>query len=347
MEHTPPTPSPEVLAAHRHSARHREELGRSEICGCFCCCRVFAPSEIHEWVDDDQTAICPHCGIDAVIGSASEYPINAGFLAMMGSYWFGRECAASGVIRDVHRCFGEDLRAQPHPLLFATLSGAHLYGFPSADSDYDLRGAHILPARNMLGLSVRDETIEWSGLRDGREIDLVTHDVRKFFLLLLKPNGYVLEQLYSPLVVRTTPEHEELKDIARGCITRNHAHHYLGFARTQWALFEKDRRVKPLLYTYRVLLAGIHLMRTGQVEANLLRLKTEFRGLELDALIQRKVGGTEDTPLGDADIALRERECRRLTAKLEEARDASNLPPAPTARTALEDLLVRLRGVGA
>lgn len=34
--------------------------------------------------------------------------------------------------------------AQPFPLLFATISGVHLYGFPSADSDFDLRGAHVL-----------------------------------------------------------------------------------------------------------------------------------------------------------------------------------------------------------
>src|ERR1043165_189330 len=35
--------------------------------------------------------------------------------------------------------------AQPYPLLFATISGAHLYGFSSPDSDYDLRGAYVLP----------------------------------------------------------------------------------------------------------------------------------------------------------------------------------------------------------
>ena len=35
--------------------------------------------------------------------------------------------------------------AQPYPLLFATISGAHLYGFPPLDSDYDLRGAPVLP----------------------------------------------------------------------------------------------------------------------------------------------------------------------------------------------------------
>jgi hypothetical protein len=39
-------------------------------------------------------------------------------------------------------------REQPHPLVFATVSGAHLYGFPSPDSDWDLRGVHVLPARD-------------------------------------------------------------------------------------------------------------------------------------------------------------------------------------------------------
>src|SRR4029077_19197243 len=85
--------------------------------------------------------------------------------------------------------------AQPYPLLFATISGAHLYGFPSPDSDYDLRGVHILPADEAVGLLPRRETIEFAGLRDGVEMDLVTHDVHKFFTMLLKRNGYVLEQL--------------------------------------------------------------------------------------------------------------------------------------------------------
>ena len=130
---------------------------------------------------------------------------------------------------------------QPYPLLFATISGAHLYGFPSPDSDYDLRGAHILPVSEVVGLNPGRETVEVSEIRDGLQIDLVTHDVKKFFSLLLKKNGYVLEQLYSPLVVHTTPEHEELKVVAKGCITRYHAHHYFGFAQTQWRLFEKEQ----------------------------------------------------------------------------------------------------------
>ena len=234
---------------------------------------------------------------------------------------------------------------QPYPLLFATISGAHLYGFPSPDSDYDLRGVHVLPAREVVGLYPPRETIEDAVERDGLEIDLVTHDARKFFALLLKRNGYVLEQLYSPLIVQTTPEHEELKVIARGCVTRQHTHHYLGFAETQWRLFDKERprRVKPLLYVYRVLLTGIYLMRTGEVEANLVRLNEQFRLPHLPDLIARKVGGPEHSALEGVDIAFHQREYERLCAELERARDMSALPDAPLAMGQLNDLLVRAR----
>src|ERR1700756_3392834 len=136
--------------------------------------------------------------------------------------------------------------AQPYPLLFATISGAHLYGFPSPDSDFDLRGAHVLPVEKVLGLEVRDETVQDSRVIEGLEMDIVSHDVRKFFGLLLKKNGYVLEQLFSPLVVLTTTEHAELRAIAQhgpggmGLITKHHSHHYFGFAETQWKLFHKE-----------------------------------------------------------------------------------------------------------
>jgi hypothetical protein len=237
--------------------------------------------------------------------------------------------------------------AQPYPLLFATISGAHLYGFPSPDSDYDLRAAHVLPLERVIGLDVRDETVECSRVIDGLEMDIVSHDVRKFFGLLLKKNGYVLEQAFSPLVVLTTPEHDELKAIARGCITRHHSHHYFGFAETQWKLFLKEspRRVKPLLYVYRVLLTGIWLMRTGEVEANLPRLNESFHLPFIPDLVARKLAGPEQSQLADADIAFHEAEYQRLRTELQVATEASRLPESPSTETraALNDLLVRLR----
>ena len=176
---------------------------------------------------------------------------------------------------------------------------------------------------------------------------IVSHDVRKFFRLLLKKNGYVLEQLYSSLIVHTTAEHAELKAIARGCITRHHSHHYFGFAETQWKLFLKTspRRVKPLLYVYRVLLTGIHLMRAGEVEANLVRLNEESRLPYIGDLIARKLAGPEASTLNDADVSFHQTEYDRLRGELQSTSVFSHLPelPGEQSREAVNDLLVRVR----
>lgn len=237
------------------------------------------------------------------------------------------------------------ISSQPYPLLFATISGSHLYGFSSPDSDYDLRGIHILPIQEVIGLNPGRETIEVSEVREKLQIDLVSHDVKKFFLLLLKKNGYVLEQLYSPLILQTTPAHEELKALAKQCITRHHTHHYLGFAETQWRLWAKEtpHRVKPLLYVYRVLLTGIHLMRSGLIEANLCHLNEVFKLPYLADLMAQKQSGTEKSFLTDADVEFHQGEYQRLREELDSAYQASTLPEAPSAKAALNDLLVRLR----
>ncbi len=238
-----------------------------------------------------------------------------------------------------------EIAQQPHPLVFVTISGAHLYGFPSPDSDFDLRGVHLLLADRLLGLDVREETLEISADRDGLEVDLVTHELRKFVLMMLKKNGYVLEQLYSPLVIRTSPLHAELKRLGAGCITKHHVHHYKGFAHTQWELFHKERprRVKPLLYVYRVLLTGIHLMRNGRIESNLPILNDEYRLPYIADLIQRKVSTKEKATIEDADLVLHEAEFHRLMARMEAESLASALPDEGSARAELDRLVISAR----
>ena len=85
---------PEVIRkVHAHSSNHRKEVEGSDICGCFYCCNTFRPSEILEWVDENnegvgQCALCPKCGIDSVIGSLSGFPIDEAFLTQMRCHWF-------------------------------------------------------------------------------------------------------------------------------------------------------------------------------------------------------------------------------------------------------------------
>jgi hypothetical protein len=92
----------------------------------------------------------------------------------------------------------------------------------------------VLPMKDLVGLIRGEDTVQSGHVRDGLDVDLVTHDIGKLARLLLRPNGYVLEQLLSPLVVLGGPRHDELKELARGCITRRHVRHYVGFAQNQW-----------------------------------------------------------------------------------------------------------------
>jgi hypothetical protein len=69
----------DVQAAHIQSRNHRDEVIGSTLCGCCFCCATFPPTDIVEWVDVDredvgQTALCPKCGIDSVIGDQSGFP---------------------------------------------------------------------------------------------------------------------------------------------------------------------------------------------------------------------------------------------------------------------------------
>lgn len=115
--------------------------------------------------------------------------------------------------------------------------------------------------------------------------------------------------------------------------------------RTQEKLIQKEDppRIKPILYMYRVLLTGIHLMRSGEVEANLVKLNESARLGQLAELIQMKLTGGEGVRLQSGDMELHRREFERLRQELDRAAEASFLPEAPGAVDALNDLLVRTR----
>ncbi|OAF14301.1 hypothetical protein AYJ54_42215 [Bradyrhizobium centrolobii] len=74
--------------AHKKSSNHRADIERSQRCGCFFCKKTFGPDQIVDWVDEDSTALCPECGIDSVIGDASDVQITKAFLEEMHTAWF-------------------------------------------------------------------------------------------------------------------------------------------------------------------------------------------------------------------------------------------------------------------
>lgn len=237
------------------------------------------------------------------------------------------------------------LDQHPWPLLFVTVSGAHLYGFASPDSDYDLRGVHVMPASSVIGLDLPRETYEVMDLDAEVEMDLVTHDARKFFLMMLKKNGYVLEQIFSPIVIQATPEFEELRAIARMCFTKYNHHHFRSFAKGQWKDLQAANKpiVKKLLYAYRPVLAGIHLMREHEIESNIITLNEHFELPYINELVLAKREGTEKMEATELEMSFHEKELQRLLDQLESESDRSTLPEQAAGRDALDDLLRRLR----
>jgi predicted nucleotidyltransferase len=234
------------------------------------------------------------------------------------------------------------VEGQSYRPLFVTVSGAHLYGFPSPDSDVDLRGAHLLPLRAVVGLDLPEQTVERKLDLAGVEVELVSHDLGKYLRLLVKNNGYILEQIFSPLVVTGQDFLDELRPLARRCITRHHYHHYRGFLATQRRLLERQqpRIAKTLLYAYRVLLTGTHLLRTGEVEAFLPCLAREYRLPFLGELIAQK--REEKGPAPDLDWAFHDARLRELEGLLDNAYQESALP-GERDRQAVSEFLVRWR----
>lgn len=82
-----------LIEAHKHCIRNRDEILASELCGCFYCLSIYTPDKISEWLKEDNggyTALCS-CGVDALIGSTSNFPITSEFMQDMHSKWFSVE----------------------------------------------------------------------------------------------------------------------------------------------------------------------------------------------------------------------------------------------------------------
>lgn len=77
----------QLIDAHRHTMRNRAEIEASNMCACFDCGKTFPSCVVTAFIDDGQTAMCPHCGMDTVIGDASGISLDENFLKAMRRRW--------------------------------------------------------------------------------------------------------------------------------------------------------------------------------------------------------------------------------------------------------------------
>jgi hypothetical protein len=81
----------QLVIAHRHCTENRAEVERSTLCGCFYCLETFPPGEVTDWIESEDTALCPKCGIDAVLANRTGLPVaEPEFLGAMHRRWFER-----------------------------------------------------------------------------------------------------------------------------------------------------------------------------------------------------------------------------------------------------------------
>jgi predicted nucleotidyltransferase len=233
------------------------------------------------------------------------------------------------------------LQERPYPILFATVTGSHAFGYANTNSDHDVHGVHLLPLAHVLGFGGGGETIERKIQTQDVDADLATHDLKKFVMLLLKGNGNVLEDLYSPQIVVTSPVHQELMALGQGCITKKVANHYKGMAFTQQRRLASNE-TKKVIHMYRCLLMGIHAMRYGCIEMDLASLATAHGYSQLTELIQKRQAG-QDGDMTEQELTMHLQTFEHLVSRLEDEQVASRLPEESTTRADLETLIIRIR----
>jgi predicted nucleotidyltransferase len=269
-------------------------------------------------------------------------------LALFQPTWFPDPLPSDVDLGSVRRFLAQRLPADGSmTLLWVGLTGAHAYGFPSPDSDLDLKAVHMADARSVLGVGKGPSPIEHLSVFEGWEMDFSSHDLAQVAHLLLRGNGNMLERLLGPLNLVTTPAGHTLRHLAQLSLSRRVFHHYRGFfagIRREYAREAADgvRTAKRLLYAYRVALTGIHALLAGEIETRVDVLAERYHIPGVGTLIQIKQHA-ERQILEEAEAAPHLAALDHLERQLDAAREHSILPEAPPHQEALERFVVEMR----
>ncbi len=148
-------------------------------------------------------------------------------------------------------------KQQEIKILFACESGSRAWGFPSPDSDYDVRFIYVRPLEHYL--SVQKKTDHLSFPID-ETWDIYGWDLSKTLQLISKSNTTPFEWLQSPMIyMEDASFRNELWTLCQSYFcTRSNAHHYLGIAKGAIGSIEdKEIKIKKLFYILRPLLSAL------------------------------------------------------------------------------------------
>ncbi|MFS0726599.1 nucleotidyltransferase domain-containing protein [Paenibacillus sp. 1P07SE] len=186
-------------------------------------------------------------------------------------------------------------------ILYACESGSRAWGFPSRDSDYDVRFIYIRKPEWYLSIFEKRDVIE-RPIND--MLDINGWDLGKALLLLRKSNPPLLEWLQSPIVYRTNEAvTDRIRRLSPAAFSpKSCMYHYLHMARGNNRAYLQGGRVKIKKYFYvlRPLLACGWIEQYGTLPPiafqQLVRaMVPEDSGLRaaIEGLLARKMTGDE------------------------------------------------------
>ena len=244
-------------------------------------------------------------------------------------------------LKTARAAIARESEARHHVVVY--LSGAHAYGFPSPDSDLDLKAVHLAPTDRVLGLQPPRPTVDRTEVVDGVEIDYTSNELGHVLAGILGGNGNFLERILGPSAFAADPDLlGRLRALRPAYLSRRAHAHYRGFARQQHKSLDKRPTVKRLLYVLRTLSTGIWLLERGELVVDFPKLAPELGLDDALALVERKRAG-ERIALDDATRSAWEARIEELFRRIETARETSVLPEAPPDPDAVNALLVEIR----
>ncbi len=233
-------------------------------------------------------------------------------------------------------------RARERRHVVVYLSGAHAYGFPSPDSDLDLKAVHVDPTASRVGLTRPKEAHDRLEIVEGVELDYTSNELGQVLSGLLGGNANYFERLLGTTTVSEDPLLAELRPLAKASLSRRVHAAYRGFAEAQRRALTEKPTAKRLLYVLRTALTGAHLLATGEVVPDLVATHERWGFSCVPDLVARKRQG-ERTPLAEAEVRALDAEVARALEVLDHERERSTLPEEPRNGAELEAWLLDVR----
>lgn len=217
----------------------------------------------------------------------------------------------------------------PARIVNLTISGSHLYGFESPNSDIDYRGMFQINSTALLGLRTPDDHIEFKF----KENDIALSELKKEVNLALAGNCNVLEHFNAKQVI-STPEFLKIRQAINNAFGKDGLmNSYKGMAIHNYHKFVLGGKATPkkYLYVFRGIMAGIYVLQTGQIEPNMEVLNDYFKIPEIKEIVRIKKASDEIGPLPpELDCGRLEVVIQELLQRMDDAYLRSKIPEKPS-----------------